>query len=94
MNCVYNIQSDSKVLSAFPLPTIFHTGTNKIKLLMQYENVTKKIVLFLESICRMRGFLGKSSLKIIGHRNPENNLESPCVSIHSHAHTKLYRPSL
>jgi hypothetical protein len=43
------IEGDSKLLSGFPWPIIFEPG-KKIKLLMDYEIVTQKVLLPIESM--------------------------------------------
>jgi hypothetical protein len=55
----------------------------KIKLPMEYENVSQKVLLLLEStfwitifIFRKQYYFVFPGLNIIGHRNPDNNLES------------------
>jgi hypothetical protein len=40
-----DLQGDSKLLSGVPWPINFKTENNKIKLVNEYKNVTKKIVL-------------------------------------------------
>jgi hypothetical protein len=63
----------------------FQTERNKIKLLTEYEDVTQKVL-----FCRQENVLNYtfifskqfyfvSGLKIIGHGNPDNNLESSCI---------------
>jgi hypothetical protein len=54
---------------------------------MEYENATPEVLLHLESILQMAKQLQHaqfyfviSGLKIIGHGNPDNNLESHCIS--------------
>jgi hypothetical protein len=71
----------------------FQTEKNKIKLLKEYESVTPKVLLLIELILQnvKQNFLSSdfiflnrfyfivSGLKILGHGNPDNNLESYCV---------------
>jgi hypothetical protein len=61
----------------------FQIGSIKVKLLMEYESVIEKVLLLIESMLKivnnfkMRNFICiVSSLKIICHGNPENNVES------------------
>jgi hypothetical protein len=60
----------------------FQIGNNKINLLTEYENVTQRVLLLQNQYCRilnnfnMRSFFILSGLKIIGHGNPDVNLES------------------
>jgi hypothetical protein len=69
----------------------FQTGNNKIKLLMEYESVTQKNLLPVKPmlccqiisytfIFRKQFYFVVSGLKIIGQGNPDNNLESHCMS--------------
>jgi hypothetical protein len=44
------IQDDPKLLSGFPWPINFQTENNKIKLVMEYENVPQKVLLLIESM--------------------------------------------
>jgi hypothetical protein len=67
----------------------FQIGCNKIKLLTEYVSVTQKVLLLIESMLQnakqlqhARLFWHVSSLKIIGHGNPDNNLESHCIYIY------------
>jgi Uri superfamily endonuclease len=57
--------------------------SNKIKLIREYENVTQKVLLFIESILHNakqleheRLYFAVSRLKIIGHGNSDDKLES------------------
>jgi hypothetical protein len=52
---IINIQGDSKLLTVFPWPVIFQTGRNKIKLLTEYESITQKVLLPIESVLGARG---------------------------------------
>jgi hypothetical protein len=61
----------------------FQTGNNKIKLLAEYESVTQNVLLAVESILHnakqlqhAQFYLIVFGLKIMGHGNPDNNLES------------------
>jgi hypothetical protein len=71
----------------------FQAG-NKINLLMEYESVIQN-ALFVESVLKSckkilqrtllewrasSVYLVVSGLKITGHRNPDSNLESLCIS--------------
>jgi hypothetical protein len=63
------------------------TRNNKIKLLTEYESVIQKVLLVIESILQnvnqlqnAQFYFVVSSLTIIGHGNPGNNLESRCTS--------------
>jgi hypothetical protein len=64
----------------------FQTGNNKMKLLTKYESVTDKVLLLVEPILQNAKELQHArlpwhvKLKIIGHGNPENSLESHCIS--------------
>jgi hypothetical protein len=72
----------------------FQTGKKEIKLLTEYESVTQKVLLSVESKLHnakelqhasLSGHVSSfisvvSGLKIIGHGNPDNNLESRCIS--------------
>jgi hypothetical protein len=65
----------------------FQIGRNRVKLLKEYESVTQRVPLFTESILHndkrlqlVQFYFVLSSLKIIGHGNPDNNLESHCTS--------------
>jgi hypothetical protein len=40
-----NIHDDSKLLSGFPWPIIFKSEINKLKLLMEYESATQKVLI-------------------------------------------------
>jgi hypothetical protein len=40
----------------------------------------------------VKAFLETYGLKIIGHGNPDNNLESPCRSVEKHIYTQLLHP--
>jgi hypothetical protein len=62
------------------------TGNDKIKLLIEYESVIQKVLLLVESILQNAKQLQHaqfcfdvSSLKITGHGNTDNNLESLCT---------------
>jgi hypothetical protein len=64
----------------------FQIGNNKIKLLTEYESVTQKVLLSLESILQnakqlhhAQFYFTVSSLKITGHGNTHNNVESLCT---------------
>jgi hypothetical protein len=61
----------------------FQIGNNKIKLLTEYETVTQKVLLLIESILQNAKQLQHARLSwyvsSIGHGNPDNNLESPCI---------------
>jgi hypothetical protein len=64
----------------------FQTESNKIKLLMEYKSLTRKssisIELILETAKQLQHALLSwhvSGLKITGHENPNNNLESYCT---------------
>jgi hypothetical protein len=75
----------------------FQTGKNKIQLLTEYESGTQKVLLSVESmlqtgkqlqhsttfILRKQIYFVVSGLKITGHGNPDNNLESHCISKYS-----------
>jgi hypothetical protein len=67
------------------VPYNFHTGNNRIKLLTEYGSLTQKYPLPDIQYCRtlnnfnMPAFSGTSGLKITGHGNPDNNLESFCT---------------
>jgi hypothetical protein len=70
ISVVYNIQN----------------GSNEIKLLMVYESVIQKVLLFIESILQnakqfqhAQFYFVVSGLKIIGQGNNDNNLESHCT---------------
>jgi hypothetical protein len=61
----------------------FQTGENKIKLLVEYEDVNQNVLLLIDSILKngkqlqhARLCFVVSGLKIIGHGNPHNNFES------------------
>jgi hypothetical protein len=43
------IQGDSKILSGFSWPIIFKLDNYKTKLLMEYEIVTQRVLLFIDS---------------------------------------------
>jgi hypothetical protein len=65
----------------------FQTGNNKIKLLTEYEDVTQNVLFgnaVLAALMSGRKYgldvMDLSGLKIIGHGNPDNNLESSCIS--------------
>jgi hypothetical protein len=79
---VSNIRRDKK----YRVILNFQTGNNNIKLLTKYESVIEKVVLLIESILLKAKELQHaclswyvssfvSGLKIIGHGNPDNNLE-------------------
>jgi hypothetical protein len=64
----------------------FQNEKNKIKLLTEYENVTQKVSLFIESILQdakrlqhQQFYIVASGLKFMGLGNPDNNLESLCI---------------
>jgi hypothetical protein len=63
----------------------FQTGNNKIKLLMEYENVTQNVLFSnavlaaLMSARKYNVMLQNGDCSIIGHGNPDNNLESLCI---------------
>jgi hypothetical protein len=66
----------------------FETGSNKIKLLTEYESATQRVLLFIEPILQTAEQLQHarihfvvSGLKIIGHENPDDNLQTYCISI-------------
>jgi hypothetical protein len=72
----------------------FQIKHNKIKLLTKYENVTQNVLMPIESKVQsskqlnIRTFHGIWSLEIIGHGNPDNNLEqSPCTYVATHDQT-------
>jgi hypothetical protein len=59
-----------------------------MKLLKEYESVSQKDLLSVESVLKNASQLQHvglyfvvSGLKIIGHENPDNNLESLCISL-------------
>jgi hypothetical protein len=60
-------------------------GKNKIKLFTKYENVTQEVLSPIESLLQnaknfnMQFYFVVSGLKIIGHGNFHNNLESHCI---------------
>jgi hypothetical protein len=65
----------------------FQTGNNQIKLLTEYESVTQKVLLLIESILKNAKQLQHarlswhvSGLKIMGNGNFDINLESHCMS--------------
>jgi hypothetical protein len=69
----------------------FQAGNNKIKQLTKYESVTQRVlfgnVVFtalmygrIYDVIPQNGDCSRES-KIIGHGNPDNNLESPCISL-------------
>jgi hypothetical protein len=65
----------------------FLIGKNKKKQLTEYKSVTQKVLLLTESILQnskqlqhAQFFFVVSGLKIIGHGNPDNNLESHCIT--------------
>jgi hypothetical protein len=78
----------------------FQTGNNRIKLLTGYERVTQKVLWLIESILQNAKQLQHTRLSlhlrsasgiqlpfpIIGHGNPDNNLESHCTSQKSGAY--------
>jgi hypothetical protein len=60
---------------------------------VEFESATQKVLLLVETMCRMlknfnmRAFFARKqfyfvifSLKITGHGNPDNNLETHCTS--------------
>jgi hypothetical protein len=61
-------------------------GSNKIKLAVQYENVNQEVLLLIEPMLHNAKPLQHalyfivSGLKITGHGNSNNNLESLCIS--------------
>jgi hypothetical protein len=64
----------------------FQTENNKMKLLTEYEILNQKVLFFVKQnflsytfIFRKQFFF--SNLRIIGHENPDNNLESHCITI-------------
>jgi hypothetical protein len=64
----------------------FQPGNNKVKLLAEFESVTQKVVLRIESVLengkqhqRLQFYLVVSGLKIIGHGNPNNKLKLHCT---------------
>jgi hypothetical protein len=64
----------------------FQAGNDKIKLLTEYERVTQNVLLAVELILHnakqlrhAQFYFDISGLKIIGHGNPDNNLESLCI---------------
>jgi hypothetical protein len=64
----------------------FQTGNNQIKLLIQYESVTQKVLSSVESILQnakqlrhAQFYFVFSGLKIICYGNPDNILESHCT---------------
>jgi hypothetical protein len=73
----------------------FQIESNKIKLLTEYESVTQKLLLFIDSmlqnakqfhystpfIFRKQFSFVLSGLKIIGHGESDNNLESNCICL-------------
>jgi hypothetical protein len=73
----------------------FQTGNNKIKLVTEHKSVTQKVIFgnaVLAALMSGRKYdvilqncdCSKES-KIVGHGNPDNNLESPSISLN-----KLY----
>jgi hypothetical protein len=96
----WDIQSDSKFLSRFPWTIIFNTRNNKIKLLTEYESVIQKVSLPVELILKnakqlqhVRLYFVVSGLKITGHGNPDNNLESRCITLCSPVGQPTFRRS-
>jgi hypothetical protein len=68
----------------------FQIGKNNIKQLTKYEILTQKVLLSVESIMQNAKQLQHAQfyvivfgLKIIGHGNPDNNLESHCITANS-----------
>jgi hypothetical protein len=64
----------------------FQTGSNNMKPITKYENVAQNVLLSLESTLHNaiqlqydRLYFVYSGLKIIGHGNSNNNLESVCI---------------
>jgi hypothetical protein len=55
---------------------------NKIKLLTQYENVTQKVLLFIDQMLQNAKQLQRAQFYFTGHGNQDNNLESPCMIKH------------
>jgi hypothetical protein len=58
-----------------------------MKPLREYENITQEVLLSLELILQIakqlhhgQFYFVTSGLKIIDHGNPDNNLESHCIS--------------
>jgi hypothetical protein len=70
----------------FPGLYFSNRGKKKIKLLMKYENVTQKLLLgnaVLAALMFGRKYdviLRNGDCSIIDHGNPDNNLESFCIS--------------
>jgi hypothetical protein len=67
----------------------FQIGIKSIKLLTEYQSVTQKALLLIESILynakqlqHVQFYFVVSGYKIIGHGNPDNNLESLCICLH------------
>jgi hypothetical protein len=64
----------------------FRIENNEIKLLTEYENATRNVLLSIEAMLQnakqlqhSQFYFVVSGLKIIGHGNPDNNLESLCI---------------
>jgi hypothetical protein len=62
------------------------TESNKVKLLTEYESVIQNVLLPIELIFQNAKQLQHArpswhirGLKIIGHKTPDNNLESLCI---------------
>jgi hypothetical protein len=47
---LFIVEGDSKLLSGFPSSIIFQIGESKIKLLTEYENVTQRVLLPIDSM--------------------------------------------
>jgi hypothetical protein len=67
----------------------FQSGRNIIKLLTEYESVTQTVLLFIDSILQNAKQLKHgqfyfifSGLIIVGQGNPDNTLESLCITGH------------
>jgi hypothetical protein len=65
------------------------TGNNKVKLRTEYESV-ESILQNAKELQHSHFYFVVSCLKIIGHGNPDNNLESHCTFILK----KKYGPTL
>jgi hypothetical protein len=57
----------------------FQTGSNKIKLLMEYENVTPNVLFGNAVLVALESGRKYDVIPKNGHGNPDNNLESPCI---------------
>jgi hypothetical protein len=67
----------------------FQTGIKKIKLLTEYESVTKN-VLFSNAV--LASLISERKYDVVtknGHGNPGNNLESPCIISTQNEHDTL-----